>query len=148
LDLNSIQFKVAFASQNDILNHLEVCDSNFSPALSSRVDLILFSNKIFKNGITFEAWIDNKLIGLIAAYFNFENMNSFITHISIDNKFMGFGISSKLMIECIKYSRDKSFIEIKLEVFKNNLTAISLYKKHDFKIINEFNETLTMNHLL
>ena len=39
------------------------------------------------------------------------------------------------MIKLLKYASENNICKIKLSVDKNNLPAISLYKKHGFKLI-------------
>ena len=54
----------------DIQNHLKEVSPTFYPPLSERVNIDDYAQKIRKFGVTFEAWIDNCLIGLVACYVN------------------------------------------------------------------------------
>ena len=56
----------------------------------------------------------------------------FITNVSVLKKFMGVGIASDLLNQCIKYSVSKKIMEIKLEVNKESVNAINLYEKFNF----------------
>lgn len=112
------------------------CNCNFYPILSERVDIKEYSKKIHSKAVTFEAWYDNLLVGLVAAYFNDkEFFFGFITNVSIFKEFMGKGIACKLLEMSVGYARKTKFKIIGLEVHKDNKAAIKLYKKFKFKII-------------
>jgi len=130
----NLEYKINEAIVQNIYDHLINCDKYFIPYLSNKVDINEYSIKIKKNGITFEAWYQNKLIGLIAVYFNDkEYLTAFITNVSIEIKYAGKGIASKLMELCIDYAVKNNYKSILLEVAKNNDKAIKLYEKYDFK---------------
>jgi ribosomal protein S18 acetylase RimI-like enzyme len=133
MDRNQTKYKIKTATEKEILAHLMECNNSFSPPLSERIDLKEYSRKIFEKSITFEAWRDHLLVGLIAAYFdkNF-GYSAFITDVSVMKGFTSLGIASELLNKCIGYARKKNFREIKLEVNKDNDHAINLYRKFDF----------------
>ena len=142
--MTDIKYTSKKANKNEILNHLLLCNSQFIPELSSRVNIEEYSTKIQNNATTFEAWDKDQLIGLIAIYFNDEIKNSFITNVSVLKTHGYLGIASKLIDACIKFAKRCGFFEIKLEVNKDNLNAINFYKKHNFIEIDKVHETLTM----
>ncbi len=134
MDLSSIRYMIKTAGKNDIAAHLFGCKDNFIPPLDSTVDIPKYAEKIAENAITFEAWHNNELAGMIAAYFNDQkNQTGFITNVSTLNNFSGKGIASKLLENCISYAKEKNFKEIKLEVNGHNRHAIKLYEKYDFR---------------
>jgi ribosomal protein S18 acetylase RimI-like enzyme len=144
-----IEYKIKTASETAILMHLRECNNNFFPPLAERVTIEEYSRKIFEKSITFEAWKERLLIGLIAAYFNDETDRSvFITNVSVLENFMRLGIASDLLKRCIKYAIKNKFKEMKLEVNKENAPAISLYRKFDFTCFDENDEFLNMKILL
>ena len=65
-----IQYKTKTASVDHILAHLNSCNLNFTLPLSEKVDLVGYAHKIYENSVTFEAWFNETLVGLVAAYFN------------------------------------------------------------------------------
>ena len=75
------------------------------------------------------------LVGLIAVYENKDT--DFITSVSVLPQYTGKNISSKLLSTYISASTCK---RIRLEVDKENLRAISFYKKHKFKVVKEKKE--------
>lgn len=135
-----MKYKTKTASELEIYSHLKECNDNFYPRLDSRVNLKEYSKKLHDNSVTFEAWADSVLIGLIAAYFNdIENRSGFITNVSIIFDYTQSGIAAELMNMCIRYAKEINIKEIKLEVSKNNFPAIHLYNRFGF--INYINKT-------
>jgi ribosomal protein S18 acetylase RimI-like enzyme len=127
-----ILYQMKTASSEDILKHLIECDTNFIPPLSQKVALEEYSQKLFEMSITFEAWINKALIGLIAGYFNQDTNICFISNVSVLLGYQGKGIAHQLMINCIEYSRNKNNSRIILEVNNANVVAIAFYKKIGF----------------
>lgn len=130
-----IIYKIKTVNAQEILAHLKECSDDFYPPLIERVNLEEYSRKLLEKSITFEAWNQNFLVGLLAAYFNQNTDRSvFITNVSVLKKFMGMGIASELLGQCIKYAASKKIREIELEVNKESAYAINLYGKFDFVI--------------
>jgi ribosomal protein S18 acetylase RimI-like enzyme len=129
----NIVYKIKTAGFNSVQTHLLKCDADFMPRLSLKTDIAVYAEKIAENSVTFEAWINEELVGLIAAYFNDVNgFSGFITNVSTLKQYTGKGIASALVKMCIDYAVNHQFGEISLEVFKENIGAIQLYKKHNF----------------
>ncbi len=145
---NNIVYKLKTANEEDIRFHLNDCSDSFIPPLNSRVNIEEYSNKIAERAVTFEAWSNGMLIGLIATYFNFEAQFGYITSVSVLKKFMGAGIASELLKRCISYANANKLKEIKLEVYKENIPAINFYKKYNFAQNEIKNDSMFMSHLL
>jgi ribosomal protein S18 acetylase RimI-like enzyme len=141
METSEITYNTKIASQEEIFLHLKECSGLFSPALSETVNIQEYSKKIFLQSITFEAWVKNNLIGLIAIYLNdVKTHSAYITNVSISKEYSGLGLASALLRMCINHSKLNNFSSIVLEVNQSNTPAINLYKKHGFKIIkNEGN---------
>lgn len=132
-DLLKIKYERNTAGESQVRSHLEKCDSNFVPRLSEKVDIAQYAKKIIINAVTFEAWQDDEITGLIAAYFNdTKNKNGYITNVSILKQYEGQGIGSQLMKMCIEYAKEINYNNILLEVYKGNNNAINLYTKYGF----------------
>ncbi|MFM7683111.1 MAG: GNAT family N-acetyltransferase [Bacteroidota bacterium] len=145
MQTNSIIYQTKTATKNDVQLHLKLCSDSFIPKLDSRVIIEDYATKISQLAITFEAWNKQKLIGLIAAYFNKESHIGFITNVSVLKENMGTGIASLLLEMCIQYASNNKYDEIKLEVNKDNKPAINFYKKYNFAEIETKNVSLIMN---
>lgn len=131
--INEIKTTTSQASKFEILTHLQTCDIQFTPLLSSRVKLDEFAQKIHNLTITFEAWHNNILIGLLGCYYtDTVNKRGFITHVSVLAAYSNHGIATKLLDQCITYGKKNGFKYIDLEVNMNNQVAIGLYQKHHF----------------
>jgi len=114
MEPNEIEYKIKTATEDDILAHLQKCTTNFSPPLNERVNIKEYSQKIFAKAMTFEAWKDHFLVGLIAAYLNKNSgLSVYITDVSVMKDYMGLGIASTLLRECIEYARKENNKEIK-----------------------------------
>lgn len=122
-------------SVGEIFDFLTKCDKQFFPALSSRVNLREYSEKLFCNSKIIYAKESIDIIGLVAFYIN-EKIHgyAFISLICVMDGYLGIGIGTKLMSECINVVKNENFKSIKLEVGAKNLKAISFYRAIGFKV--------------
>lgn len=136
-----VTYKIATASAEEIAKHLNACD--FEPPLENRVDVIEYAKKLFEKSITFEGWVGDKLVGLVASYFN-ENDVGFISNVSTLDEFKGNRIASQLMGMCIQYAERMNFKALTLEVSLTNHGAIKLYTKFNFYNVGVRDELIIM----
>jgi ribosomal-protein-alanine N-acetyltransferase len=142
---SEITYRTKTASLQEILANLKNCDKDYSPPLSTRVNLQEYAQKLFEKSITFEAWSDNRLIGMVAAYFNdLNSMNGFITNVCVENEFHGKHVGSELIGRCIQFGIENKFKNIYLEVNKYSKAAISLYEKYEFKLSGINHDSMEM----
>lgn len=140
-----IRIKTKAASVSEISAHLVECSPGFIPPLDQSVDIQDYASKIFEKSITFEAWSNNSLVGLLAAYLNdTRTMRGYITNVSVTKAHMGEGIASRLLRRCISYAKRHRFREIRLEVHRENDPAIQLYRKFGFTEVRDVDQTLLM----
>ena len=129
-------FTTDLSSEVEVTTHLRLCDDAFDPTLSSRIEIGDYACKIVGKAMRFEAWHENKLAGMVAAYCNQVNNGcAFITSVSVLPECQGLGIASQLVLNCLCYVRKGGFQRIELEVNNLNHNAINLYKKHGFSIV-------------
>lgn len=103
-----------------------------------------FAEKIYKNGICMVCSTDCTL-GLIAFYANNKDSGTaYITSLLVNENQRGKGIASALVKKAEELSVSKGFTRMKLEVRKDNLPAISLYKKLGYVFDGEKTESLYM----
>jgi len=116
---------VAFYNENN---------GTFNSPLSSQVTSIeKYVEKLKNNAIIFEAWDNDELIGLIAAYFkNYETKIGFITSVIVSKKYQKQGVAKILLEKTIDFAKEKGFEKIHLEVHRENKNAIGLYKTFGF----------------
>jgi GNAT superfamily N-acetyltransferase/2-polyprenyl-3-methyl-5-hydroxy-6-metoxy-1,4-benzoquinol methylase len=121
------------ATEGEIANHLSLCDANFVPPLSSRVEISEYAHKISVNATRFEAWVEGSLVGLVAVYCNDASHRfAYITSVSVLPGSQGSRIATFLTEQCIRYLRELGFECAELEVHKDNGKAIQLYERLGF----------------
>jgi ribosomal protein S18 acetylase RimI-like enzyme len=141
-----IRYAIKTANERDIYVHLKNCKDNFMPPLTQRVVLEEYARKIYLKSVTFEAWREHNLVGLLAIYFNNtpSKYTAFITNVSVLKENMRFGIASALMNMCIEYAHKNNFDEINLEVFPGNKDGVAFYTKFNFINVDLRGEPLLM----
>ena len=142
-----ICYKLKTASQKDIRAHLYYCNDNFIKPLTERVNIEEYSKKIFEKATTFEAWRDELLIGLVAAYLNDPGGTStgFITNVSVNLDFTRQGIATTLMNNCLQYAQQHGIKKISLEVLSGDHASMLFYKKFGFKEAGIRGNTILMD---
>ncbi len=134
MEKSDVEYRTKTATEDDLYWHLKECSRYFEPPLDGIVEIEQYSKKLFEKSITFEAWRNQKLIGLISAYFNDpEHRSGFISNVSVLSTCTGKGIASELLSRCIQYSKGCRFEEILLEVSLQNSAAMKLYERFDFQ---------------
>lgn len=145
MTLPCIDYTKDVATLEEIELFLTICSDQYTPPLSSYIDIYEYSLKLSQFAIKYEAWSHKKLVGLLAAYFNQSNASAFITNLNVIADFSKTGVASNLIhIFEDELARHK-VSAIKLEVHENNIKAIQFYKKHLFKIENQDKGKLLMS---
>ncbi len=86
-----------------------------------------------KNSIYLTASRGRKVVGYIGAWFMKKRVH--ITNLAVDPEFQRKKVASTLLSEILRISSIQRIEKITLEVRASNKAAISLYKKHGFKIL-------------
>lgn len=124
-----IAYRRDTASTQQIAQHLLLCDAHFVPTLSSRVHIGAYAEKITHRALRFEAWSDQSLVGLVAAYANdWVGRIAFITSVSVLSDWTGRGVGTQLVRDCVRYAKLIHFCRINLEVGVGQRVAIRLYE--------------------
>lgn len=141
----SVEFCLNKATEMEIVNHLLLCEADFVPPLSGRVEIGNYAHKIADKATRFEAWADGSLVGLVAAYCNdTQHLAAYITSVSVLQSRQGKGIASQLIRRCIENAKLLGFERIELEVDSENVGAVRLYEEMSFKINGADGRTTTM----
>lgn len=131
--LLAINYRVNTASAQEVAEHLLCCDIFFAPPLSQRVRIPDYAQKLVSQTLRFEAWSNNLLVGLVAAYCNNQEARvAYITSVSVVKDWAGNGIAQCLMQQCIKHANTINMRKIQLEVDRENRLARNLYTKIGF----------------
>lgn len=126
-------FEVDYATADQITAHLHSCDESFIPHLSASVEISVYAAKIVENSRRFEAWTNEKLVGLVAMYCNERARQiAFVTNVSVLSDMRGRGLALNLMEQAMRYAHDLNFKSIELDVGIDNNSAMNLYKKLGF----------------
>jgi ribosomal protein S18 acetylase RimI-like enzyme len=145
----TIVFSMNQSSMDDLASHLVRVDATFEPALSSRVEIRAYAQKLHNQAVRFEAWLGEELIGLVACYCNQPvGGKAFATSVSVWSEYQGQGIATRLMRQCIEHLRGLGFCHIELEVNQRSLSAVALYQKIGFNILRSSGSTLTLGMIL
>ena len=131
VDPPPLRFAADTASAGQIAAHLRLCDSRFAVALSSRVDIEAYAQKIASHAIRFEAWSGDALVSLVAAYAERARPALFVTNVSTLGAFAGRGLATRLLRSCIDHAR-RDARDLRLEVASADESAIRLYRACGF----------------
>jgi ribosomal protein S18 acetylase RimI-like enzyme len=129
----SVAYLTNEATAEQIAEHLACCDAYFVPLLSARVEIVDYAQKIASKAIRFEAWSDNKLVGLAAAYGNDrERRIAYITSVSTLPEWSRRGIATQLVLRAVDCARLRRMRRISLDVASDQRSAMHLYEKCGF----------------
>ena len=129
----TLKFAKNTATSQEVLCHLLGCDATFHPALSSRVILADYAEKISQHAIQFEAWSEGQLAGLVAAYCDDpQKGTAFVSNVSVLPSFTKLGIARQLMAVCHKHAVEAGFSKLSLDVDPNAYPALRLYQSLGF----------------
>lgn len=129
----NIQIKKNTVCKSVLFDFIRNSDIEFTPPLSTRVDLESYSGKLLANAELFEVHFNNELVALIAAYANDDiQKKGYITYVYCRKEFRKNGLTGKLMNEAMKFFKQKNYKSIALECSYDNTAAIRLYEKFGF----------------
>ena len=120
------------ATAADVLAHLTRCDADFTPPLSTRLDLGAYAAKLAERAARFEAWDDRALVGLVAAYVTPGAPEAFISNVSVERALRGRGVAAALVGDCLQAARAAGALTVRLEVATADRTAGRFYAKLGF----------------
>ena len=141
----SIDYRLNNADACSIEKHLLACDNFFMPPLSSYVNILKYSKKLYENAENFEAWHGENLIGLVSVYLNdLKSMLAYISNVSVDVSYQSQGIAKILLSKAIVHGTEAGFHCIKLDVYRVNTRAINLYNRLGFEAETPVGEKMTM----
>ncbi len=66
-----------------------------------------------------------------------DKRRTYIHHFGIAEKYRNKGLANKLLEHCLKLAYADGY-QIKLEVHRDNVPAVSLYKKYGFKYLGDY----------
>lgn len=145
----TIAYKENTATPEQISNHLKLCNNQFVPPLDTYVDIAPYAQKIYNYAFRVEAWHNQDLAGLVAAYLNDNKDNIiYITNVSVLSAYAGKGIATELLKRTETIAKQNAFGHIQLEVKKENQNAIQLYHKLGFQFKTKENKDTADAYLM
>ena len=124
---DAVQHQLDAATEAQIAEHLQLCDASFVPPLSDRTQIGPYAAKLSTRAVRFEAWCNDELIGLVAAYANVEQREMFISNVSVLTSYRGRGIAAELLRRCVHSAGERDLDRVVLEVAASNSAARRLY---------------------
>ena len=85
---------------------------------------------------------DHKIIG--TSWLSTDGRRTYIHHFAITLAFQGMGLAKKLLRHSLLYAKNEG-LQIKLEVHRNNLIAMNLYKKFKFTTLGDLEVLIIRN---
>lgn len=87
-----------------------------------------------RRAIRFEAWRENELVGLVAAYLNRPELGTaFITSVSVDAALRGSAVASRLIQMCLDQAAASGHVRAELRAAAANAPALRLYAQYGFE---------------
>ena len=133
----NIEYKENKIDKKILHSFLIESDSEFDPVLSLRINLSDYAQKMIDNAKLFEAYMNGKLVALVAVYANdYIKKSAYITYVYCKKEYRCLGISNMLFIRIFSYLKQNSFQTVSLEVSSKNIPAVNLYKKFGFEYVD------------
>lgn len=126
-----ITYKLNTASKDELSRH--ITQSNVNRMIEVGREVKQYAEKLVKYAIRFEAWDNNTLVGLAAAYVNdLIKHESYITVLCVHPLYTNQKIATNLLTHVVAYVTRKNFVKINLQVNQNNKIALKLYQNFGF----------------
>lgn len=130
--------KIDFEKRKHLLIFIEKVDDDFSPSLSSRINLNTYVDKLLSQADIYAYIIAGEIKGVVAYYANDPDLiDAYISFIAVDKMYRNAGIGNTLMRWVINDLKTKGFTYIKLTARKSS-PSVDFYKRFGFLAMNEF----------
>lgn len=128
---STINVKTNKISTEKLCKYLNTIDADFSPKLSSRIELYELAEKINKLGYYHYIYDNNNNISAFLSYY-LNDEYAYINIVHVDPISRGKGLGNKILESMILATKNSKCKLIKLEVSKSNTAALKLYKSFGF----------------
>ena len=142
--MDRLSFSISESSSEQIFSHLSLCDEDFIPPLSSRLNVMLYAQKLARRAIRFECWHEQELVGMVAVYHSDDTREAFITSVSVRADFRHKGVAKHLLGLALAFGDERSILRSHLEVNRESEGARRLYGYFGFAPISEDETILAM----
>lgn len=147
--MEGIDLRFSTSTSEQIRAHLDACDKGFVDRIKCRINLQEYATKLDTKAHRFEAWADDKLVGLLALYIDEDpHAGGYISNLSVVKQYERQGIGSLLLRRTLQYMKEEQGgRSLALEVTKNNYSAIAFYQKNNFKETSSSNDSMIMTSI-
>ena len=122
-----------------------LCDRDFIPPLSERVDIRSYCEKLFKNAGLISFSSVSGIEGVLAIYCNDQaSRTAYISSVCVLQRARGTRIGRRLLDKAIEYADQQGMFTIRLETGITNTPAIRLYRSRGFSIVTEKDDVVVM----
>ncbi len=128
------QLKIRKAKKGDLKEIFRIEESCFQGDAFNKRQFSYLMHKA--NGEFLIVLKDDKVIGYLIILLRKNSSYARIYSLAVDPNMRGKGIAKELLKQAEIFSIKNRAIGIKLEVSENNLSAINLYKKNEYKSYN------------
>jgi|SRR5690554_7345594 len=105
------------STEQQIRDHLWRVDSDFAIALHTSVDIDDYARKLASSAIRVESFIGDKLVVLMALYYNHEKQFIFGSNFSIEKEYRGKGMELfKVLLNAIRNPKKPINMRLEMEV--------------------------------
>ena len=116
---------------------LKETDGYFIPALSERVNLHEWAEKICKYAVVFEVEQDGLIVGIGATYFNKAPAVSYGTYVCVKKEYQKEMFGVELIQRMIDYAEENGSGGYKCEIRESNKPLVKFYRALGFETIEE-----------
>lgn len=117
-------------------------DKDFIPALSERVNIAEYAEKLAQYGENLLYCEDNQIVAMVSAYMNREI--AYLSSIAVKRGAQNKGIGGIVLKKTEEKAKTLGCRSLQLKTHSNNLKAISFYEKNGYKKLEKENEWILM----
>lgn len=122
-----------------------LCDKDFIPPLSDRVDIRSYCEKLVRNAELITCSSASGVEGVLAIYCNDQvNKIAFISSVCVHPRARGRKIGSAMLDHAIRYAGQMGMTTVRLETGSANAPAIRLYRSRGFIITADKDDVAVM----
>lgn len=130
---------------SQILSLLHDIDSDFIPPLSQKINIEDYANKLIDNAVIIPIVSSGVVKAFIALYCNDAvQLKAYLSIIVVHSEYRKKGIAKLLIGTAIQYLKGINYKSFRLEVYKNNTAAISMYRQLNFTEVEQTETSIYM----
>ncbi|WP_271424726.1 hypothetical protein [Aequorivita sinensis] len=132
-----LKYAINKATIHQIKDHLIRVDEDFAIPLRTYVDINHYAKKLADRAICVEIFAEEKLVGLLAIYYNVEEKFIFGSNFSIDKEYRGKGLELfKVLLNTVSKSQNLNDMSVEMQQVSNQfIGALSEVAKAEEPII-------------